>query len=540
MKRFVDLYHALSETTKSSEKVELLVSYLSAAGEQELGWAVHILRGGKLDRVVSSREIRVWAAECAGIPLWLFEESYHVVGDLAETTALTVSSHTGSHEDHESRDSLREWIELVRSLKGAPEQERKRATQDAWRQMSVAECLVFNKLLTGGLRIGVSRGLVGKALAQVVGLDEATVAHRLLASKDPDRFSLSDFTQPDSGREGQGCALTPYPFFLASPFDADLSLLGSHEEWCAEWKWDGIRAQCVVRGGHVAIWSRGEELVTESFPEFLGLTQLISDGTVLDGELVAWDTAHPAPFARLQQRLNRRKVSAKLVSEIPVKYIAYDLLELGARDLREKSIKVRRQKLAEILNAQVALLDRIELSPVISFASWEELAQQQKHARTLHAEGVMLKRWSSCYGVGRRRGEWWKWKVDPLTIDGVLMYAQKGHGRRADLFTDYTFGVWNGDVLVPFAKAYSGLTDQEIRQVDAFVKAHTRERFGPVRTVEQSLVFEIAFEGIQESSRHKSGIAVRFPRISRWRRDKPAAEADTLENLKALARKPKG
>jgi DNA ligase-1 len=538
MKSFVELYHALGETTKTSEKVDLIVRYLSVAHEQDVGWAIHILRGGKLERAVSSREIREWASECAGIPLWLFEESYHVVGDLAETSALVVTS--GAALDSEGREqaSLRQWIDLLRSIKGASVEERKGATHAMWKRLSVAECLVFTKLMTGGLRIGVSRGIVGKALALVVGEDEGIVAHRLLGMKDPDTFSLSALAGTGAAQSEGKVALTPYPFFLAYPLEAELEGLDDPRDWYAEWKWDGIRAQIVVRGGQIAVWSRGEELVTESFPELNALVDAIPDGTVLDGELVAWEGDHPAPFGRLQQRLNRRRVSSKLVSEIPVAFIAYDLLELDGSDLRGCSMEVRRTRLSEIVSG--CSLDRspIHLSPLIEFSSWSELNEWHALSRARSAEGVMLKRRSSSYGVGRRRGEWWKWKVDPFTIDGVLMYAQKGHGRRADLYTDYTFGVWHGDTLVSFAKAYSGLTDAEIRQVDAFVKSHTRDKFGPVRTVEQSLVFEIAFEGIQASPRHKSGIAVRFPRISRWRKDKPASEADTLDMLKALAGRP--
>jgi DNA ligase-1 len=534
MKSFVELYHDLGETTKTSEKVDLIVRYLEDASEGDIGWAVHLLRGEKLQRAVSSREIREWAAEVAGVPLWLFEESYHVVGDLAETAALIVSDQEARAHRAGREVSLREWIDLLRAIKGAPLEERKTATQAMWRQLKSSERLVFNKLMTGGLRIGVSRGIVGKALSRVVGADEGTIAHRLLGMRDPDTFSLGSLREREVDGGEASVAMTPYPFFLAYPLDSGLEGLGDPTHWYAEWKWDGIRAQVVVRGGRVAVWSRGEELVTESFPELRALAQVIPDGTVLDGELVAWEKESPAPFGRLQQRLNRRTVSAKLVSEIPVVLVAYDLLELSGSDLRESLMEVRRERLTEIVSTSSLEQTLLTLSPLIEFTSWPELAEYQSRSRTLSAEGVMLKRRTSSYGVGRRRGDWWKWKVEPFTVDAVLMYAQKGHGRRADLYTDYTFGVWDGSTLVPFAKAYSGLTDAEIREVDAFVKRHTREKFGPVRTVDQTQVFEIAFEGIQLSTRHKSGVAVRFPRIARWRRDKPAAEADTLENLKAL------
>jgi DNA ligase-1 len=400
--------------------------------------------------------------------------------------------------------------------------------------MTASQCLVFNKLMTGGLRIGVSRGIVCKAVAAVVGGDEGTVAHRLMGFDQPGAFSWANLSDVKlDGAEGK-VSMTPYPFFLAYPLDMPLDDLGSPSDWSAEWKWDGIRAQIVVRAGRSAVWSRGEELITESFPELGELGEKLPDGTVLDGEVLAWDGKGPATFGLLQQRLNRRRVSPKLMLEIPVVFIAYDVLEFQGSDLRQSSFRERRALLREVVAGFSSEKPRLLVSPVIEFSSWSELEEQRTRSREMLAEGVMIKRRGSPYGVGRRRGAWWKWKVEPFTVDGVLMYAHKGHGRRADLFTDYTFGVWDGDALVPFAKAYSGLTDAEIRQVDAFVKSHTREKFGPVRTVEASLVFEIAFEGIQASSRHKSGIAVRFPRIARWRRDKPAAEADTLETLKAL------
>ncbi len=537
MRSFVELYHALADTTKTSRKVELITQYLSCADEADIGWAVHILRGGKLERAVSSREIREWAAESAGVPLWLLEESYHVVGDLAETTALLVSKSGLSNDSQSDTESLRNWIELLLAMRRSPTEDRKASIQAVWKRLTVLQCLVFNKLMTGGLRIGVSRGIVGKALASVVGGDEALVAHRLMGLDDPAAFSLSALSGVEvAGIDGKA-SMTPYPFFLAYPLETTLAELGSSSDWCAEWKWDGIRAQIVVRGGRAAVWSRGEELITESFPELAALAERVPDGTVLDGEVVAWDGEGPATFGLLQKRLNRRRVSQKLVSEIPVVFIAYDLLELRAADIRHCSFGERRALLGDIVAASNSATSSLRVSPVIEFSSWMELEDHRARSRELLAEGVMLKRRDSPYGVGRRRGDWWKWKVDPFTVDGVLMYAQKGHGRRADLFTDYTFGVWGADALVPFAKAYSGLTDAEIREVDAFVRSHTREKFGPVRTVEHSLVFEIAFEGIQASSRHKSGIAVPFPRIARWRRDKPASEADTLDTLRALARR---
>jgi len=528
---FVDLFHSLAEATKSSRKVELIAEYLASAPESDLGWAVHLLRGGKGERIVSTREVREWAAEFAAIPLWLFEESYHVVGDLAETTALVVLEPERIRASSYSSPSLKGWIDLLRALKNASPETRKSAIHEVWSQLANRECLVFNKLITGGLRIGVSSGLVCKALSLVVGRDGKEIAHRLIRLRDPDSFRL-DLLRSES--LFASTTMTPYPFFLAHPIDGGVAALGSPVDWIAEWKWDGIRAQIVCRGGDVAVWSRGEELITESFPEFQMLTTQLSQGLVLDGELVAWGEDSPAPFGSLQKRLNRRRVTPKLVNDTPVAFIAYDLLELNGLDLRQTALAERRALLSECLDGATTLGQLLKLSPVIDFATWEELEAQRAGARNLQAEGIMIKRSSSAYGVGRCRGDWWKWKVDPFSVDGVLMYAQKGHGRRADLYTDYTFGVWSDGELVPFAKAYSGLTDAELRQVDAFIKAHTKEKFGPVRTVEPRLVFEIAFEGIQPSKRHRSGVAVRFPRITRWRRDKPVSEADTLDQLLGL------
>ena len=525
MTDFVSLYFALSETSSTSQKVRLLTEFFGAAPQGELGWAVHLLRGEKLERGLSSSQLRQLCAEVSGIPPWLLEESYQVVGDLAETISKLAAGKASGE-----RVSLQKWVELVRSLREAPLDERMAKVAEAWRHMSEAESLVFNKLLTGGLRIGVSRGLVVKALAAAAGADEAQVSQRLLSLRDVREISLPALAEQGSGSEN----MAPYPFCLAHPLEAEPQQLGEPEEWIAEWKWDGIRAQIVRRGGRVAVWSRGEELVTESFPELELLSQKLPEGCVLDGEIVALDGDEPAAFSRLQQRLNRKRISITLLKQIPVGFIAYDLLELNSEDLRNVPLGVRRQKLAAILEKAGISKRDLRLSPEVEFCQWQQLDRMREGARENGAEGFMLKSRDSLYIGGRKRGSWWKWKANPYSVDGVLVYAQRGHGRRAGLFTDYTFAVWKDGELVPFAKAYSGLTDSEIREVDAFVKAHTKERFGPVRTVEPQLVFEIGFEGIQASRRHKSGVAVRFPRILRWRKDKPASEADTVETLRQL------
>ena len=352
--------------------------------------------------------------------------------------------------------------------------------------------------------------------------------------------------------QNQNTSGQPYPFFLAHPFNFPVEqfdiVLGQPQDWLVEWKWDGIRAQLIHRAGEVWLWSRGEELVTERFPELASMGKTLPAGCVLDGEIVVWQTAvgffseagKVQPFAQLQKRLGRKTVGPKILREIPVVLLAYDLLEWQGQDLRPSSQVERRALLEKLLESSSH--PNLKISPLLQASSWQQLAQQREHARSLGVEGMMLKGRSAQYGVGRTQevGVWWKWKIDPLSLDAVLIYAQRGHGRRASLYTDYTFAVWNGPpeqadrTLIPFAKAYSGLTDIEIKKVDAIIRKTTIESFGPVRSVHPTLVFELGFEGISRSPRHKSGIAVRFPRILRWREDKSIHEADTLENLAAL------
>ena len=530
---FTDLYLAVRDTSRSEEKVALIAEYLASVPTEEFGWAVYLLQGGNYRGGVKTRELREWAADVAQVPGWLVEESYSVAGDLAETVSLLVSR-APSYDTAQLRpESLAKWIHDIDSIKSASQAERRELVINLWASMSQPEILVFTKLLTGGLRIGVAKGAVAKALAKLLQVPYAEVWQRLAGQQTPEQLTREVLSAPINSQQ----SVAPYPFFLAYPLEPD-TLDGSPcEEWQCEWKWDGIRAQIVKRAGAVAIWSRGDELISDAFPEVYEDAVALPDGTVLDGEIVAWSAdGHPATFFDLQKRINRTKVSAALRAAVPVRFLAYDLLEHNGRDIRECILAERRKVLTSLYDVIQAKVERIVLPEILSCASWSEVQEKQRDARLYNAEGLMLKRRDSPYGVGRTaRGSWWKWKVAPLSIDAVLLYAQKGHGRRADLYTDYTFGVWDGDTLVTFAKAYSGLTDAEIGQVDAFVKRNTKERFGPVRTVTPELVFEIAFEAIQASKRHRSGVAVRFPRIVRWRRDKPAKEADTLETLRRLA-----
>jgi DNA ligase-1 len=528
---FTELYLALSETKSIEEKVALIADYIKLAPEGDLGWALYLLSGGALRGAVKTRELRQWAAEVACVPEWLFEESYGVVGDLAETVSLLVASRERSRAELVGDlESLQEWIALIQSLAKMSVDSRRQALLERWAKLSQKQSLVFIKILTGGLRVGVSKGLVTRAISRASELSLSDVTLKLAGEWRPERLTLKAILD---GSKAQ-FSISPYPFFLAHPLTGEPEQCGAVDQWRFEWKWDGIRAQIVRRGGQVAIWSRGDELVSESFPELTQAARVIPDGTVLDGEVVVCRSGALGTFFDLQRRLNRRVVSKRLLSDLPVSFICYDLLELGGVDFRQRPLSARVSELDalfESFGGELYLTRSIPLNP----SDWSHARQLRQSARANSAEGLMLKRLSESYGVGRTsKGAWWKWKIDPLSIDAVLLYAQKGHGRRADLYTDYTFGVWDGDKLVTFAKAYSGLSDQEIREVDAFIKRNTLERFGPVCTVKPELVFEISFESIQSSKRHRSGVAVRFPRITRWRRDKPASEADTLAALRGL------
>jgi DNA ligase-1 len=525
MQLFASLFTALDETTKTNAKIDALVEYFRAAPPQDAIWAVSFLIGRKPRQIIPTRKLMQWAAEVAGIPDWLFEASYDVVGDLAETITLVLPGNAGTSER-----PLHIWVEqYLLPLRKKDESSQREAVLEAWQQMGRPQRFVWNKLITGGFRVGVSQKLVTRALAHYSGIAESAIAHRLMGDWQPnknyfDQILSTDTKDADISR--------PYPFYLAYPLDETLEKLGDVRQWQAEWKWDGIRAQLIKRENEVFIWSRGEELVTDKYPEIEAAAQLLPDGTVIDGEILPWKGGQVLHFSELQRRIGRKTVGKKLLQEVPVVLMAYDLLECEGRDIRAKELARRDSKLAELLSRISD--DRIMHSPKVAGKNWDELAASKDQARERGVEGLMLKKKNSPYLIGRRRGDWWKWKVDPLTIDAVLIYAQRGHGRRSGLYTDYTFAVWDNGSLVPFAKAYSGLTDAEIRRVDRFIRRNTIERFGPVRSVKPELVFEIAFEDIRRSTRHKSGVAVRFPRMARWRTDKTIQDADSLDTIKAL------
>jgi len=553
MKAFAALYRELDATTSSLAKQAALQRYLLAAQPPDAAWAVYFLAGGKPRQLVPTKVLRTLARDAAGLPEWLFDESYDAVGDLAETISLLLPPPTESHDL-----GLAVWIEqrLLPLRKTAPEA-LANTLRAHWEQLAIDERLVYFKLMTSGFRVGVSRLQVTQALATVGGLDTKRVAQRLMGylhiSGQPTAADYAVLIAAESdGELNQKTSGQPYPFFLAHPFNLPLdqfdAALGPPDNWLVEWKWDGIRAQLVRRAGQVWLWSRGEELVTDRFPELATLGEALPDGCVIDGEIVVWrkdvlladDPGKVQPFADLQKRIGRKTISARLLRDLPVVLLAYDLLEWEGKDLRARPQLERRALLDELITQMPH--PQLLPSPLLQGATWVELASQREAARSLGVEGMMLKAKGAHYGVGRTKdvGVWWKWKMDPLSIDAVLIYAQRGHGRRASLYSDYTFAVWDGPPeqagrkLMPFAKAYSGLTDAEMARVDAVIRKTTIESFGPVRSVQPTLVFELGFEGIARSPRHKSGIAVRFPRMLRWREDKPVAEADTLETLAAL------
>ena len=523
---FAELVFRLGTTTKTNDKLEALVDYFSTADDQDKVWVIAIFSGRRPKRAVNTTQLAGYCVELAEIPFWLFEESYHTVGDLAETIALLLPERKEEQHNHES---LHYYIEQLKALEKESEEARKYFILDSWKQMNSTERFVFNKLITGAFRIGVSQKLMVNALAKTVKTEPSVIAHRISGSWDPSNISFDELLSEHNTQKDWS---KPYPFYLAYAIEEDVEKLGDPKGWQAEWKWDGIRGQVIKRNGELFVWSRGEELMTEKFPEYHSLQDVLPEGIVIDGEIIPSVDQKPLPFALLQTRIGRKNVTKKQLQEAPIAFFAYDLLEYEGEDWRNKSLEERRAK----LEAVVAGINHptLLISPVIPYEHWEELAKLREDSREMGAEGIMLKRKASIYQVGRKRGDWWKWKIDPLTIDAVMIYAQKGAGRRSNLYTDYTFAVKDGDKLIAFTKAYSGLTDKEFLQVDAFVKRNSLEKFGPVRTVKPELVFEIAFEGIAASNRHKSGVALRFPRISRWRHDKTVEEINTLDDLKKM------
>jgi DNA ligase 1 len=566
MKRFAALYSRIDGTTSTNAKVAAIVEYLTVAPAADSAWALFFLTGRRITRLLPTRLLHEWTLELTGLPEWLVRESYSTTGDFAEAIALlldrrlqpldpealrrTVVPAGLPFDDPEPSTidtrvadvSLAEWLDhRILPLRSLDDEERRTRVLAWWSRLDRWQLFVLNKLLTGEFRVGVSHTLVVRAVAQFAGVPTPVVEHRLMGNWEPSPASFSALVAGESVLDAPS---QPYPFCLASPIDQPTGL-GDPVDWLVEWKWDGIRAQLIQRGGEVFVWSRGEELITGRFPEVVAAARALPSGTVLDGELLAFSDNRPRPFADLQQRIGRQRRVEETAGAIPVVFVAYDLLEHNGQDIRHRPLRERRDLLSSQVGATLqgssevgaALQGRppvLRVSERVAGASWDDLAALRASSRDRGVEGLMLKRWTSPYHTGRRRGDWWKWKIEPHTIDAVLIYAQPGSGRRASLFTDYTFGLWDGDELVPVAKAYSGLTDSEIDELDRWVRRHTIERFGPVSAVEPVHVFELGFERIARSTRHRSGVAVRFPRMLRWRRDKSAREADTLETLTAL------
>ena len=525
---FAALVKVLGTSTKTNDKLEALVKYFAAADDKDKVWVIALFSGRKPRRAVNTTQLITWCVEVADIPGWLFGESYHTVGDLAETISLLLPETVSAEQQHEVKP-LHYYIEKFRQIEKQDESVKRQFILDSWKEMDQNERFVFNKLITGAFRIGVSQKMMVNALAKFTSLEASVIAHRISGNWDPSTATFAELLN-------ESPAITdyskPYPFYLAYALDEDPETLGDPNDWQVEWKWDGIRGQMIKRNNQLFVWSRGEELMTEKFPEYYTLKDVLPDGIVLDGEIIPSIDQKPLPFALLQTRIGRKNVTRKNLQETPITFFAYDLLEYNYEDWRNRSLSERRKQLEAII--QPLTSPTIILSPVIQFSSWNELAELRKTSRENGAEGFMIKRKSSIYQVGRKTGDWWKWKIDPLVIDCVMIYAEKGSGRRSNLYTAYTFAVKDGDKLIPFTRAYSGLTDKEFNEVDSFVKRNSLEKFGPVRTVKPELVFEIAFEGIAASNRHKSGVALRFPRINRWRKDKKPDEINTLEDLKKM------
>ena len=518
---FASLFEALDQTTKTNDRIDALVNYLESASEKDKLWAIALLAGKRPKRKVNSTRMKEWAAEEAGLPMWLFEESYHVVGDMAETISLILP-----YSEGEDEQDLSAWMESILNIADATEEVKREFIINSWKKLSKRERHVFNKLIGGSFRIGVSQKTMVKALSKYTGKEENELAHRIMGNWSPETHTYQSLIVDTTGNEDLS---KPYPFYLAYQLDEKSDFDVNPNEWFAERKWDGIRGQLIKRSGEIFVWTRGEELVTEKYPEFELLNEHLPDGVAIDGEIIPYKDGKVLAFNDLQKRIGRKTIGKKLLADVPIVMIAYDLIEFEGADIRQEALSSRRDKLERVVS--ITKHPNLLLSELVPFGTEEDLLHERENSRKHSSEGLMLKRKSSDYKVGRKRGDWWKWKVDPLVIDAVMIYAMRGHGRRANLYTDYTFAVWNDNELVPFTKAYSGLTDNEFLQVDRFVKSNIIEKFGPVRSVKPELVFEIAFEGIAKSNRHKSGISLRFPRMSRWRKDKKPNEANTLQDL---------
>lgn len=523
MRKFAALFEKIDQVQSTNEKVLHIKDYFSSCSDADGAWALFFLSGHRLKRLISGRMLMEWCVDFIDIPPWLIEESYASVGDTAETITLLLPRKEVGKKSNEY--SLSEWMEtIIKPLQTLGLEEKKAKILSFWNDLSTKEIFIVNKILTGSFRMGISSLLTLKALSQAIGVSREILSQRLMGNWEP----TSEFFKSLKSIETNNKFLNPYPFYLAYPFEGELESLGLLSDWQIEWKWDGIRGQAVIGEKDVALWSRGNELISDQFPELIEAFKTIAPGTILDGEILAFANGYPLPFGELQKRLGRKNVSKSMIEKVPIAFIAYDILEYDGIDLRNKPMHERRTLLQNLTFSS----PRIALSSLVEGNEWPHIQNLRLRSREKGVEGLMFKKKDSLYGVGRQKGYWWKYKVDPLTIDAILLYAQAGSGRRANLFTDYTFGVWKDNELVPIVKAYSGLDQAEINELDKWIRKNTEEKFGPVRKVKPFHVFEIGFEGIQKSNRHKSGVALRFPRILRWRKDKPIEECDTLDTIK--------
>lgn len=527
MKHFAALIQSLEMSNKTNDKLDAIVNYLTVAHDEDKLWLIALFTGRRPKRPVNTSLMREWALDVSGLPEWLFHECYSNVGDLGETISLVLPKPSKQIEK-----TISQWMREIIQLATQTDAEKKAYVLEAWDGLDYSERFIFNKLIGGGFRIGISGKLLVNALCKFTGVAENKIMHSIMGQWSPTESSFTELVQ---GTHINADNSTPYPFCLAYPIDKPVQELGMPENWQAEWKWDGIRGQIIKRREELFIWSRGEELITHQFPELQLLNNYLPNGVVIDGEILPILEGRVLSFNHLQKRLNRKVISKKLLETTPVGFYAYDLLEWNGEDIRHKNFAIRRQ-LLETIMLHVPF-GYVMLSPVVNFTDWHELEMLRDNSREMNSEGIMLKSKSSIYHAGRKKGDWWKWKIHPLSIDAVLIYGQKGSGRRSGFYTDYTFAIRSGEQYVTIAKAYSGLTDKEIKEVDRFIKNNSIEKFGPVRTVKPQLVFEIGFEGIAKSNRHKSGIALRFPRILRWRKDKTVNDINTLEDLVEMLEK---
>ena len=527
MRLFAELFRRIDETNKKNEKYNALVEYFDKADDKDKVWTIALFSNQRPKRSITTNLLSTWACELANIPVWLFDESQRLVGDLTETISLILPK----NEIKDER-KLHEWISFIQELKDQEEIVKEHAIKEAWRNLGTQERLVLNKLITGGFRVKVSQKIITSALAQHLDKEENEIAHRLMGDWTPEVISFKELFLKETVSANIS---RPYPFYLAYHLEETPKELGAPNEWAAEWKWDGIRGQLIKRNDEVFVWSGDEELVTDQFPELKEMGMLLDNGTVIDAEILVIKDGEIMAYHLLQKRFGKKKVTKKMLTEYPIAMMAYDLLEFESIDIRQLPYLDRRNKLLQIL-AQCND-HRLTLSEDIEFDDWNYLTNERKKSRSKGAKGLILKHRSSPYQSGRKKGNWWKWKVDPFTIDAVLIYAQRSQGRKMSLFFDFTFAVWDGDLLIPIAKAYDGLSDQEITEITKFVKGNTIEKFGPVRSVNPELIFQLSFEDIHESSRHKCGLALRFPMIKQWHKDKIAREANSLADLKQLMNK---